>query len=49
MGRAAGRRMRSERDFSAEALTRYATRVEHQLRYDMALARLIVQLIPTAA
>ena len=34
-----------QRDFSAAALTPYATKVERELRYDMALARLIVQLI----
>jgi len=34
-----------QRDFSAAALAPYATKVECELRYDMALARLIVQLI----
>ncbi|MGH6851073.1 MAG: NAD(P)/FAD-dependent oxidoreductase [Methylocella sp.] len=36
-------------DFSARALAPFATRVESELRYDMALARLIVQLISNRA
>jgi geranylgeranyl reductase family protein len=36
-------------DFSARALAPFATRVESEMRYDMALARLIVQLISNRA
>jgi menaquinone-9 beta-reductase len=36
-------------DFSAHALSPYAARVESELRYDMALARLIVQLTSNRA
>ncbi len=44
---AAGCAMRD--DFSRSALSAYAGRVEHELRYDMALARLIIQLITNRA
>ena len=36
-------------DFSARALAPYAARVESEMRYDMALSRLIVQLISNRA
>src|ERR1700730_11076969 len=38
-----------DNDFSARALMPFAARVESELRYDMALARLIVQLISNRA
>ncbi len=44
---AAGCAMRD--DFSRSALGAYGARVEHELRYDMALARLIIQLIANRA
>jgi flavin-dependent dehydrogenase len=47
-GETVAARLRDD-DFSAAALAPYADRVERELRYDMALARLIVQFITNRA